>query len=86
MEARYKVVQQEIVFEGRLYSLTCNVNIWFIYLLFSEPILQTSQFFWLSYKVQTAGLIASPVTGDVDSHGTSGSYNLSTRINRSDIF
>ena len=45
MEARYKVVQQEIVFEGRLYSLTGNVNIWFIYLLFSEPILQTSQFF-----------------------------------------
>ena len=45
MEARYKVVQQEIVFEGRLYSLTCNVNIWFIYLVFSEPILQTSLFF-----------------------------------------
>ena len=37
-----KVVDQEIVFKKRLYldsiQHTCNVKIWFIYLLFSETI------------------------------------------------
>ena len=36
--------------------------------------------------MHTAGLIAWLITGDVDSHGAYGGYNLSTRINRSHDF
>ena len=71
-----KVVHQEIVFKRRLYSthLQCK-NMIYLLTLFWNNFLNLA--FFSSYYTKTS---------DLDSHGTSGSYNLSTRINGSHVF
>ena len=80
-----KVVHQEIVFKRRLCSthLKCKNMIYLLTLFWNK--FPVGIFFLVIRQIANCRSYWVTITGDVDSHGTSSSYNLSTRINVSHV-